>query len=225
MSAARADRFRGARWRPTLSPPNLGRRAGAGAALARHGDDRAHLLHRYRAAEPGRISGRRGLRRLALRLAHQPAPRRPQAALHPRRRGALRLAGGGGRGAAADWPGPGGGARPLLVIAGFHALAGPRLCRYGRDPFGRRQPGGAAPSLHPAADHQGQSLPRQVPAATADGPSAAAGRALPAFRYRRFVLARIMPASFDCDNEACYRHVATFGEIVLHSRINQEPTL
>jgi cholesterol oxidase len=33
-------------------------------------------------------------------------------------------------------------------------------------------------------------------------------------------LARIMPTSFECDNGACYRHVATFGELALHSRLN-----
>jgi cholesterol oxidase len=34
------------------------------------------------------------------------------------------------------------------------------------------------------------------------------------------ILARIMPRSFSCNNRACYRHVATFGEIILHSQVN-----
>jgi cholesterol oxidase len=34
------------------------------------------------------------------------------------------------------------------------------------------------------------------------------------------ILAKIMPRSFSCGNRACYRHVATFGEIILHSRVN-----
>lgn len=34
-------------------------------------------------------------------------------------------------------------------------------------------------------------------------------------------LARVLPTSFSCDNRACYRHVATFGELVLHGRINE----
>jgi cholesterol oxidase len=32
----------------------------------------------------------------------------------------------------------------------------------------------------------------------------------------------VLPTSFSCDNRACYRHVATFGELILHSRINDE---
>jgi cholesterol oxidase len=36
------------------------------------------------------------------------------------------------------------------------------------------------------------------------------------------ILARILPTSFNCDNKACYRHVATFGELVLHDRINEQ---
>jgi len=35
------------------------------------------------------------------------------------------------------------------------------------------------------------------------------------------ILARVMPRSFSCGNRACYRQVATFGEIILHSRVNQ----
>jgi hypothetical protein len=35
-------------------------------------------------------------------------------------------------------------------------------------------------------------------------------------------LTLVMPRSFDCDNRACYRHVATFGELILHSRINRD---
>lgn len=35
-------------------------------------------------------------------------------------------------------------------------------------------------------------------------------------------LALVMPRSFKCDNRACYRHVATFGELILHSRINKD---
>src|SRR5262249_33527116 len=34
------------------------------------------------------------------------------------------------------------------------------------------------------------------------------------------ILARVMPRSFSCGNRACYRHVATFGEIILHSQVN-----
>jgi cholesterol oxidase len=33
-------------------------------------------------------------------------------------------------------------------------------------------------------------------------------------------LSRVLPMSFSCDNRACYRHAATFGELILHSRIN-----
>ena len=33
-------------------------------------------------------------------------------------------------------------------------------------------------------------------------------------------MAMVLPKSFSCDNRACYRHVATFGEVVLHSRID-----
>lgn len=36
------------------------------------------------------------------------------------------------------------------------------------------------------------------------------------------VLARLLPASFDCDNAACYRQAATFGELIYHPRINDE---
>ncbi|HVI77937.1 MAG TPA: hypothetical protein VM715_07205 [Candidatus Acidoferrum sp.] len=36
------------------------------------------------------------------------------------------------------------------------------------------------------------------------------------------LLTLVMPRSFDCDNRACYRQVATFGELILHSRINTE---
>ena len=31
----------------------------------------------------------------------------------------------------------------------------------------------------------------------------------------------VLPTSFSCSNGACYRHVATFGELILHSRINE----
>jgi cholesterol oxidase len=34
------------------------------------------------------------------------------------------------------------------------------------------------------------------------------------------ILAAVLPRSFSCDNRACYRHVASFGELVLHSRID-----
>jgi cholesterol oxidase len=30
----------------------------------------------------------------------------------------------------------------------------------------------------------------------------------------------VLPTSFSCNNRACYRHVATFGELILHSRID-----
>jgi hypothetical protein len=33
-------------------------------------------------------------------------------------------------------------------------------------------------------------------------------------------LAKVLPKTFSCDNEACSRHVATFGELILHSRID-----
>jgi cholesterol oxidase len=33
-------------------------------------------------------------------------------------------------------------------------------------------------------------------------------------------LSRVLPTTFSCDNRACYRHAATFGELILHSRIN-----
>jgi fermentation-respiration switch protein FrsA (DUF1100 family) len=36
------------------------------------------------------------------------------------------------------------------------------------------------------------------------------------------VLAGVLPTSFACDTKACYRHAATFGELVLHSRINEQ---
>jgi cholesterol oxidase len=32
----------------------------------------------------------------------------------------------------------------------------------------------------------------------------------------------ILPTTFSCNNRACYRHVATFGELILHSRIDLE---
>ncbi|MGC1995995.1 MAG: hypothetical protein WA704_18930 [Pseudolabrys sp.] len=32
----------------------------------------------------------------------------------------------------------------------------------------------------------------------------------------------ILPTTFSCNNRACYRHVATFGELILHSRIDSE---
>ena len=35
-------------------------------------------------------------------------------------------------------------------------------------------------------------------------------------------MSRVLPTTFSCDNRACYRHVATFGELILHSRINEE---
>lgn len=34
------------------------------------------------------------------------------------------------------------------------------------------------------------------------------------------VLAKVLPKSFNCDNPVCSRHVATFGELALHSRLN-----
>ncbi len=33
-------------------------------------------------------------------------------------------------------------------------------------------------------------------------------------------MSRVLPTTFSCDNRACYRHVATFGELILHSRVN-----
>ncbi len=33
-------------------------------------------------------------------------------------------------------------------------------------------------------------------------------------------LASVLPTTFSCSNPACYRHVATFGELILHSRID-----
>jgi cholesterol oxidase len=35
------------------------------------------------------------------------------------------------------------------------------------------------------------------------------------------LLSRILPRSFSCDNPACYRHVATFGELILHRRVDR----
>ena len=35
------------------------------------------------------------------------------------------------------------------------------------------------------------------------------------------ILARVLPKSFRCDNGACYRHAATFGEIIFHPRVNK----
>jgi cholesterol oxidase len=35
-------------------------------------------------------------------------------------------------------------------------------------------------------------------------------------------LSRVLPTTFSCDNRACYRHAATFGELILHSRINAD---
>jgi cholesterol oxidase len=34
------------------------------------------------------------------------------------------------------------------------------------------------------------------------------------------VLARIVPKSYSCDNPACYRHSATFGDLILHERVD-----
>jgi hypothetical protein len=34
------------------------------------------------------------------------------------------------------------------------------------------------------------------------------------------ILARILPKSYSCDNRVCYRHSATFGDLILHSRVN-----
>ena len=34
------------------------------------------------------------------------------------------------------------------------------------------------------------------------------------------LLSRILPTNFTCDNRACYRQVATFGELALHSRLD-----
>lgn len=34
------------------------------------------------------------------------------------------------------------------------------------------------------------------------------------------ILARILPKSYSCDNRACYRHSATFGDLIFHSRVN-----
>jgi len=34
------------------------------------------------------------------------------------------------------------------------------------------------------------------------------------------LLSRVLPTTFACDNRACYRHAATFGELILHSRVN-----
>jgi cholesterol oxidase len=34
-------------------------------------------------------------------------------------------------------------------------------------------------------------------------------------------LAKVLPTSFSCDNGACYRQVATFGELILHSRVDE----
>jgi cholesterol oxidase len=34
------------------------------------------------------------------------------------------------------------------------------------------------------------------------------------------IVSRVLPTSFSCNNPACYRHAATFGEIVLHQSIN-----
>ncbi len=35
-------------------------------------------------------------------------------------------------------------------------------------------------------------------------------------------LSKVIPTSFKCDNSACYRHAATFGEIIQHSRVDPE---
>jgi len=34
------------------------------------------------------------------------------------------------------------------------------------------------------------------------------------------ILSRVLPISFTCDNRACYRHAATFGELIFHPRVN-----
>lgn len=34
------------------------------------------------------------------------------------------------------------------------------------------------------------------------------------------LLSRLLPTSFSCDNRACYRHAATFGELIFHQRVN-----
>ncbi len=34
------------------------------------------------------------------------------------------------------------------------------------------------------------------------------------------VLARLLPKSYSCNNRTCYRHSATFGDLILHSRVN-----
>jgi cholesterol oxidase len=36
------------------------------------------------------------------------------------------------------------------------------------------------------------------------------------------VLARIIPKSYSCDNPACYRHSATFGDLILHERVDPQ---
>jgi cholesterol oxidase len=36
------------------------------------------------------------------------------------------------------------------------------------------------------------------------------------------LMSLILPTTFSCNNRACYRHVATFGELILHSRIDSE---
>jgi cholesterol oxidase len=33
-------------------------------------------------------------------------------------------------------------------------------------------------------------------------------------------LASVIPKSYSCDNRACYRHSATFGDLILHSRVS-----
>jgi alpha-beta hydrolase superfamily lysophospholipase len=35
------------------------------------------------------------------------------------------------------------------------------------------------------------------------------------------VLARIVPKSYSCDNPACYRHSATFGDLIFHDRVDE----
>lgn len=35
------------------------------------------------------------------------------------------------------------------------------------------------------------------------------------------ILARVLPKTYSCDCEACHRHSATFGDIILHQRVNQ----
>jgi cholesterol oxidase len=37
------------------------------------------------------------------------------------------------------------------------------------------------------------------------------------------VLAAVIPKSYSCDNPSCHRQSATFGDVILHSRVN-EPT-